>query len=107
MVGRALVALKIANEDEIMAMIMRLQLKLTPRRANFAMRTRVLTFCVVVRIISSAGIFTGKAYQILRLLLIRLLFLLLEIMLLLEGRAQGVGEAPCGCSWNLHGALEW
>ena len=43
-VGKALVALKMANEDEIMAMMMRLQLKFTPRSANLAIRTRVLIF---------------------------------------------------------------
>lgn len=41
--GRALVALKIAKDEDIMARIIREQLKLTPRRANLAMRTRVLT----------------------------------------------------------------
>lgn len=46
--GRARVALKMANEDEIMAMIIKLQLKLTLRRANLAIRTRVLIFCEVV-----------------------------------------------------------
>jgi len=44
MAGRALVALKMANEAEIIARMMRLQLKLTPRRANLAIRTRVLIF---------------------------------------------------------------
>lgn len=48
MAGRALVALKMANEAEIMERMIRLQLKFTPRRANFAMRTRVLIFCKVV-----------------------------------------------------------
>lgn len=42
--GRALVALKTAKLEDIMARMMREQLKLTPRRANLAMRTRVLIF---------------------------------------------------------------
>jgi len=40
--ARARVALKMANEAEIMAMMFKLQLKLTLRSANLAMRTRVL-----------------------------------------------------------------
>jgi hypothetical protein len=40
--GRLFVALKIANEDDTMANMIRLQLKLTPLRANFAILTLVL-----------------------------------------------------------------
>jgi hypothetical protein len=46
--GRALVALKIAKEVESMARMIKLQLKLTPRRATLANRTLVLTFCWTV-----------------------------------------------------------
>ena len=42
--GSDLVALKMVKEDVSMARIIREQLKLTPRRANFAIRTRVLIF---------------------------------------------------------------
>lgn len=41
-VGSALVELKIANDEASMERMMRLQLKLTPRSANLAMRTRAL-----------------------------------------------------------------
>ena len=43
--GRSLVALKMEKDEEIMARTMREQLKLTPRRANLAILTRVLIFC--------------------------------------------------------------
>lgn len=43
--GRFLVALKMANDDESMARMMREQLKWTLRRANLAIRTRTLCFC--------------------------------------------------------------
>ena len=51
--GIALVALKIVRDVVSMDKTMRLQLKLTPRRANLAIRTRVLTlrsfaFCLSV-----------------------------------------------------------
>lgn len=42
--GSALVALKIAKEADTMERMMREQLKLTPRRANLANRTRALIF---------------------------------------------------------------
>ena len=47
LVGRLRVALKMEKVVESIARTMRLQLKLTPRRAIFAIRTRVLTFCKV------------------------------------------------------------
>jgi len=40
----AFVALNMEKVVESMDKTMRLQLKLTPRRANFAIRTRVFTF---------------------------------------------------------------
>lgn len=45
LVGSDLVALKMVNVVEIMARMMRLQLKFTPRSANLAIRTLVFTFC--------------------------------------------------------------
>ncbi len=42
--GMAFVALNMEKVVESMDKTMRLQLKLTPRRANFAIRTRILTF---------------------------------------------------------------
>ncbi len=42
--GSDLVALKMANEVESMERMIKLQLKLTPRRANLAIRTLVLIF---------------------------------------------------------------
>ena len=42
--GRDLVALKMANEVESIARMIKLQLKFTPRRANLASLTLVLTF---------------------------------------------------------------
>jgi hypothetical protein len=43
--GNALVALKMVNVAESIDRTMSEQLKLTPLRTNFAIRTRVLTFC--------------------------------------------------------------
>lgn len=43
--GKALVALKMVNVTETMERTMRLQLKFTPLRMNFAILTLVLTFC--------------------------------------------------------------
>jgi hypothetical protein len=43
--GSAFVALKIENVVASIESTMRLQLKLTPRRMNFAIRTLVLDFC--------------------------------------------------------------
>lgn len=42
-----LVVLKMVSVDDSIASTIRLQLKFTPRRANFAIRTLVFTFCVV------------------------------------------------------------
>lgn len=44
--GRDLVALKMEKVVESMARMMSEQLKLTPRRANLAILTRVLIFCI-------------------------------------------------------------
>lgn len=44
--GRLLVAWKIAKDEESIAKIMVLQLKLTPRSANLAIRTFVLRPCI-------------------------------------------------------------
>lgn len=46
--GRDFVALKMANDEESMARMMREQLKWTLRRANLAIRTRTLIFCGLV-----------------------------------------------------------
>ena len=46
--GMAFVALNMEKVVESMERTMRLQLKLTPRRAILAIRTRVLTFCMYV-----------------------------------------------------------
>lgn len=43
--ARAAVLLKIANEDESMAMIIKEQLKPTPRNANLAIRTLIFIPC--------------------------------------------------------------
>lgn len=48
--GRILVALKMANEAESMDRMMREQLKLTPRRANLAILTRVLILYKLVSV---------------------------------------------------------
>lgn len=52
--GRAFVALKMLNVTETMDRTMRLQLKFTPLRMNFAIRTRVLTFCELL--VAASGI---------------------------------------------------
>jgi hypothetical protein len=54
--GRALVALKIEKVIESMERTIRLQLKFTPRRKNFAIRTLVFIFCGIV---NDAGLFNS------------------------------------------------
>ena len=46
--GRDFVALNMEKVVEIIERTIRLQLKLTPRSAIFAIRTRVLTFCTLL-----------------------------------------------------------
>lgn len=64
--GSALVELKMAKDVDSMDRMIRLQLKLTPRNANLAMRTRVLIFCwaesaFIVRIFEGFDSTAGRA----------------------------------------------
>ena len=56
-----MVALKIAKVIESMERTIRLQLKLTPRRKNFVIRTLVFIFCGIV---SDAGLLNSEFYNI-------------------------------------------
>jgi hypothetical protein len=87
--------LKMAKDDEIMARMMSEQLKLTPRRANLAMRTRVLIFYILVRREKraqlSCDIRDFKAtYKITNLFLVSVQLSLLQDVLLSKRRAKRV-----------------
>lgn len=112
--GRALVELKMVKEAESIARIMRAQLKLTPRRATLASRTRVLIFykhCQQKFNEECRKKYKNRQvkrpYQIASLLLVGGPFALLQDVLLAERRAQGVVELPGRRPRHLHGALEW
>lgn len=112
MAGRVLVALKMANEDESMDKMIKLQLKLTPRSANLAIRTRVLIFCKRGWRVSFFNpplplAMDLSTYQVSCLLLVGELLSLLEDLLFPEsGTLQSIGELPSRCAGHPHGALE-
>lgn len=103
--GIAFVALKMVNVVASMASTMSEHEKLTPRRKNFAIRTRVLTFC---RIVSDqiCNRIHCDTYDVLRLLLLRVCFLLLEYLLLFECRTENISIVSWWSTGSLHCTLE-
>jgi hypothetical protein len=97
-----------AKEVESMDRMIRLQLKLTPRRANLAMRTRVLIFYwESVSMIRESRHLEWTTYDILCLLLLRSGLAFLEDLLFPKGRAQRVDELLAGSTGSLQGTLQW
>lgn len=99
--ARDLVELKMANEADSIDRMINEQLKLTPRRANLAMRTRVLIFCtggsnINYRLPGRPCV--GATYHVLGLLLVVLGFDLFQNFLLPKSRTQGIGKLLDGCS---------
>jgi hypothetical protein len=86
--------------------MMREQLKLTPRRANLAILTRVLILCKPVSKETIKHECQAFTYQVASLFLLGIHLSLLQDVLLTKGRAEGVVELPGRRSRHLHGALE-
>jgi hypothetical protein len=104
--ARVFVALKTANAVATMERTIRLQAKLMPRRKILAIRTRTLTFYSMLDMAEEP--IAGCTYQILGLLLIGRCFMLLELLLFSEGRAQDARSSWCPwwCARRLHCTLE-
>src|SRR5271156_4642941 len=103
--GSERVALKMEKVVESMDRTMREQEKLTPRRTILARRTRVLIFWSVI-----SQWFSGRcleaAYQIFRLLDLRLLLLLLQKLLFSKCWAQRV-QQPSSRTGSFQRRLQW
>ena len=101
--GSDLVALKMVKVAESMDRTIREQEKLTPRRRILAILTRVLIFCILGQYLSDMED-DKQAYQVLGLLLLRILLCFLEALLLLKGRAEDLRSRSAG---SLESTLEW
>jgi len=105
LVGKALVALKIEKVIESIESTMRLQLKFTPRRKNFAIRTLVLIFCGQMLVMPTILEIDFTTYQISRLFLLGQLLMFLQDLFLSEGGAQRIIDLPSRRPWGFHGTL--
>lgn len=86
--GIDLEALKIVKVAEIIDSTIRLQLKFTPRRAIFAIRTLVLTTYVIRGLVADLrSEKVDNAYQVLGVLFLGLLLVLFKNLLLVKSRA--------------------
>ncbi len=102
--ARCLVALNIENVVAIIARTIRLQLKFTPLRTNFATLTLVLIFYAAVSPLTIA-IIGISTYQVFRLLFLRKFLMLLQNLLFAEGWAQRVVDLSSWSTRYLHSTL--